>query len=100
MTGPALQPGGPMPTLTASMRHPVTALIIARDEEVNLPDCLHSIVGWCEQVLVVLDPRTTDRSRAVAEAAGATVVDHAFESFAQQRNWAVDSGAVSVIVGV
>ena len=77
------------------MRLPLTVLIIARNEEANLPDCLHSVVGWVEQVLIVLDPRTTDRSREVAEAGGAQVVEHLFEGFAQQRNWALDSGAVT-----
>ena len=47
--------GGSVPTLTAAMRQPLSVLIIARNEEANLPDCLHSVVGWCEQVLVVLD---------------------------------------------
>ena len=71
---------------------PLSVLIVARDEEVNLPDALHSVVGWASQVLVVLDPRTADRSREVARSAGADVVEHLFESQAAQRNWALDSG--------
>jgi glycosyltransferase involved in cell wall biosynthesis len=65
-------------------------LVIARDEEANLPDCMHSVVGWAEQVVVVLDPRSRDRSREVAAGAGAEVVEHLFETHARQRNWALD----------
>lgn len=69
---------------------PIGILVIARDEETNLPDAIHSAVGWAEQVVIVLDPRTKDRSREVAENAGAEVVDHLFETYARQRNWALD----------
>ncbi len=71
-------------------RLPIGILVIARDEETNLPDAIHSAIGWAEQVVIVLDPRTTDRSREVAEAAGAEVVEHLFETYARQRNWALD----------
>jgi glycosyltransferase involved in cell wall biosynthesis len=74
---------------------PVSVLIIARDEEINLPDALHSVVRWVEQVVLVLDPRTTDRSREVARELGADVVEHPFETHAAQRAWALGSGVLS-----
>jgi glycosyltransferase involved in cell wall biosynthesis len=73
------------------MKVPVSILILARDEEANLPDCLHSVRGWAQEVFVVLDPRTTDRSREVAEARGAKVVEHLFEGYAAQKNWAIEN---------
>ena len=72
-------------------RLPVAVIIIARDEEANLPDCLHSVTGWASEVVVILDPRTTDRSREVATASGARVVEHPFESYARQKNWALEN---------
>lgn len=71
------------------MSLPVEVLICARDEETNLPDCLHSVRGWVSGITVVVDPRTTDRTREIAVAAGARVVDHPFEDFASQKNWAL-----------
>lgn len=68
---------------------PVAVLVLARDEEANLPDCLHSVRGWVEQIAVLVDPRTTDATREVAVAAGAEVFEHPFESFGLQRNWAL-----------
>jgi glycosyltransferase involved in cell wall biosynthesis len=75
--------------MSESHKIPVGVLILARDEEANLPDCLHSVRGWAQRVVVVLDPRTKDRSRAVAQAAGAEVVEREFDTYAGQRNWAL-----------
>ena len=74
----------------ATKKLPLSIFIIARDEEVNLPDCLHSVCGWAGQVVVVLDPRTTDRTREIARAFGCEVVENLFENFSQQRNWTLD----------
>lgn len=71
---------------------PLSVLIIARDEALSLPDALHSVRGWAEQVVVVVDPLTTDRTREIAAERGCEVVEHPFEGFAQQRNWAMDAG--------
>ncbi len=40
---------------------------------------------------MVLDSGSTDATQALAEAAGATVLEHRFENYAQQRNVALDS---------
>jgi hypothetical protein len=75
--------------MAAERRLPVGVLILARDEEANLPDCLHSVAGWAEQVFVVLDPRTRDGSREVAQAWRAEVAEHPFTNYAEQKNWAL-----------
>jgi len=78
------------PTPDRANKLPLSVFVIARDEEVNLPDCLHSVCGWADQVVVVLDPRTTYRTREIALAFGCEVVVNLFENFSQQRNWALD----------
>ena len=69
-------------------RRPVTACIITRNEEVNLPDCLAS-VGWADEIVVV-DSRSTDRTREIAAAAGARVIERDFAGHIEQKNFAVD----------
>ena len=66
----------------------VSVLILTRNEEQNLPDCLAS-VKWCDDV-VVLDSRSTDRTVAVAKSAGVRVFERTFDDFATQRNYALD----------
>jgi (heptosyl)LPS beta-1,4-glucosyltransferase len=68
---------GPRPRLTAA--------ILARDEERNLPECMAS-VAFADEVLVVVDSATRDRSRELAAASGARVEEHPFENFAAQRD--------------
>ncbi len=72
------------------MNPPVSVLVTARDEEDELPRALASVAGWAAEVVVVVDPRTRDRTREVAGEAGATVFEHAFSSSAAQCNWGVD----------
>ena len=65
-----------------------SVLILTRNEEQNLPDCLAS-VKWCDDI-VVLDSLSTDRTVVVARNAGARVVERPFDDFAAQRNYALD----------
>jgi glycosyltransferase involved in cell wall biosynthesis len=78
------------PSAALGTKLPVSVFIMARDEEVNLPDCLHSVSGWAGQIVMVLDPRTIDRTREIALTFGCEVVENLFEGFSQQRNWALD----------
>jgi glycosyltransferase involved in cell wall biosynthesis len=65
----------------------VSVVVLAYNEEVNLPACLASLEGLaCE--LFVVDSGSSDRTREIAAAAGATVVEHPFENYSTQRNWA------------
>src|SRR3954466_8359910 len=70
-------------------RAPVCAIVLTYNEERNLPDCLASLDGWVDQLFVV-DSGSTDRTVAIAREAGAIVVEHAFEHYGAQRNWAID----------
>jgi hypothetical protein len=66
----------------------LSACIIARDEELALPDCLAS-VAFCDEIVVV-DGGSTDRTVAIAEAAGARVVRQPWLGYGAQRNVALD----------
>jgi glycosyltransferase involved in cell wall biosynthesis len=68
---------------------PVSVLVPTLDEELNLPDCLRS-VSWADELFVV-DSFSRDRTLEVARAHGAQVVQHTFESYSRQKNWALDN---------
>lgn len=70
------------------MSETITACVIAQDEEQRLPDCLASL-EFCDQVVVV-DSGSRDRTRELAAAAGAEVVENPWPGFAAQRNVALD----------
>jgi glycosyltransferase involved in cell wall biosynthesis len=63
-------------------------LIPARNEAANLPACLDSC-AFCDEVVVV-DSGSTDATAAIAERAGARVVQFAWDgSFPKKKNWAL-----------
>ena len=71
----------------------ITAIILTRNEEKNLPDCLRSLEGFARRVIVV-DSESEDRTAEIARAAGAEVLVHPFEYHARQFNWALDSTGI------
>ena len=71
------------------MSPPVSVLVPTLDEELNLPDCLDS-VAWADEVFVV-DSYSHDRTVQIARERGAHVVQHPFESYSCQKNWALDT---------
>ncbi len=75
--------------MTSSSAHRVTIIILAQDEEHNLPACFDSLAG-CDDVHI-LDSGSADRTVEIARARGITVHHNAFRGFGQQRNWAIDN---------
>lgn len=69
---------------------PVTVLILTHNEERNLGACLDSVCAWTQAVFVV-DSGSTDRTVAIAQAAGAHVVSHPFETHSKQWRWALET---------
>jgi glycosyltransferase involved in cell wall biosynthesis len=67
----------------------LSVIILTLDEEANLPLALGSLRGLNAEVFVV-DSGSTDRTLEIARAAGCHVIEHPFENYAVQRNWAFD----------
>lgn len=76
----------------AAGRPPVSGIVIAFNEEARIEGALASLRPWCDELLVV-DSHSTDRTRELAIAAGARVIEHDFESHVKQKNVAVDAAA-------
>lgn len=96
---PGAAPGGPgRGTYTARVT-PVSAVIIACNEEKKLPAALAS-VAFCDEVVVV-DGGSGDRTREIAEAAGArVVVNTPWPGFVAQRNFAVGTARHDWILAI
>ncbi|MEJ1971729.1 MAG: glycosyltransferase family 2 protein [Lacunisphaera sp.] len=67
-------------------RLPLSVVILTLNEEMRLPACLAS-VARCDDIVIV-DSGSTDRTVAIAQAAGARVLVNRFVNFAEQRNFA------------
>ena len=68
----------------------VTILILTKNEEINLPDCLQSVKGFAKRCVVV-DSFSNDRTKEIALEYGADFYEHKFENYARQFNWGLDN---------
>jgi (heptosyl)LPS beta-1,4-glucosyltransferase len=67
----------------------VAAVILTRNEETHIKDCIAS-VGWADHI-VVFDSFSDDTTVELARSAGAEVIQHPFENYARQRNAALEA---------
>lgn len=67
----------------------LAAVILTRDEEAHVRACIDSL-RWADRV-VVFDSGSEDRTVALAEAAGAEVMQNAWKGYASQRNAALEA---------
>lgn len=70
----------------------ISIVVLTFNESANIRRCLSS-VQWANDILVV-DSGSTDDTVEAALSFGARVVSRAFDSFAAQRNFALDHGAL------
>jgi (heptosyl)LPS beta-1,4-glucosyltransferase len=63
----------------------ISALVMASNEEAMLPGCL-AMLGWADEIVVLVDDSTTDRSAEIARHHGATVGVEPWRGFAAQRD--------------
>jgi glycosyltransferase involved in cell wall biosynthesis len=78
-------------TVSRLPRPPVSAVLITRNAERLLEQVLATL-RWCDEILVV-DSGSSDRTVAIAAAAGARVLHHDFEGYGPQKAWAVTQAA-------
>jgi len=86
---PAPAPAAPAQDRPPARRATVSLTMIVRDEAAHLPDCLASVQGLCDE-LVIVDTGSTDRTTAIARSFGARVFDFVWvDDFAAARNAAL-----------
>ncbi len=68
----------------------LSVAIPARNEERYIAGCIESIQGLADEVLVVLDPHSEDRTEAIGRSLGARIEVVPFVSFARLRNRCLD----------
>lgn len=68
----------------------VTFIVLTKNEEINIKDCMESIRGFAKRVVVV-DSGSTDQTVEIAKELGADIYVHPFENYARQFNWGIDN---------
>jgi len=76
----------------------ISAVIITKDEEVNIGRCLRSL-GWVNEIVVV-DSGSTDDTRQVATEAGAVVYERGWSGFGPAKAFGVKQAGSRWILSV
>ncbi|MEY5032225.1 MAG: hypothetical protein RL354_1256 [Planctomycetota bacterium] len=67
----------------------ISILILTLNEETNIGACLDALAGFDD--IVVFDSLSKDRTKEIALAKGARVVERPFDNWAAHQNWAMDN---------
>lgn len=70
------------------MKPDITAVVLTKNEEKNLPECLRRL-SWVKEIIVV-DDFSSDKSREIGQKFGAKVYKKRLVDFCSQRNWALE----------
>lgn len=85
---PAIEAAPPVSNPEAARRIPLSAVVIAYNEEDRIGDCLASL-DFCDEIVVV-DSDSIDGTREVCATAGARVLRRPFDGFRSQKQFAVE----------
>jgi len=69
-----------------------SVVIITYNEEKNIERCLQSVKDIADEI-VVIDSFSTDATKAICLNYGVKVIQHAFEGYIQQKNYALSQAA-------
>lgn len=77
----------------------ISVTIITKNEANNIEACLEAAKQVADE-LVVVDSGSTDETQALAQLMGATVLEHPFEGYVEQKNIAVDAARFEHILSL
>ncbi len=77
-----------------SERPSVAVIILTYNETLHLPRALEHIAGFAQEIFVV-DSFSTDGTVDLARAHGAHVLQHTFQNYAKQFEWALENAPIT-----
>ena len=78
---------------------PLTVVILAKNEERRIEDCLKSVIDWAQEIIVV-DDESCDSTVEISRRLGAKVLIKNMDIEGQHRNWAYAQGSNSWILSL
>ncbi|MGI9534428.1 MAG: glycosyltransferase family 2 protein [Thermodesulfobacteriota bacterium] len=72
------------------MKIKITAIILTYNEELNIENCLKSLKGWIDEI-IILDSNSTDSTLDIAESYTKKIFFHDFETHSKQWKWALEN---------
>lgn len=72
------------------LKSSVSVVVLTYNEEANIEDCLKSVQGWSDDILII-DSYSDDTTVEVARNYTDKIYSHKFKHWATQRNWALEN---------
>lgn len=72
----------------------ITAIILTKNEEQNIAECLESIKDFVERI-VIIDSGSSDKTVEIAKKYNANIFFNPFENYSKQFNWGIDNANIS-----
>lgn len=66
---------------------PISVVIITKNEERNMHDCLKSVVDWADEIVIV-DDESSDKTVEISKSYGANIYHRKMDNEGIHRNWA------------
>lgn len=77
----------------------LSAVIITLNEEQNIKRCLESVINLVDEIVIV-DSFSTDRTREISESFEVNFIEHPFEDYVKQKNYAVAKASFDHILAL
>ena len=77
----------------------LSVVIITYNEEKNIARCINSVYQIADEVIVV-DSHSIDKTKEIAIAHGAKIIEHTFERYIQQKNFALQQANYSWVLSL
>jgi len=77
----------------------VSAVIITLNEDRNIERCLASLDAIADEIVVV-DSFSTDRTEAICKNFGVRFIQHPFQGYASQKNFALQSATYDIVLNL
>lgn len=84
--------------VSGSTRKPVSVTIVAHNEAKRIGACVDS-VSWADEIIVI-DAGSTDGTREICQKRGALVLQHPWQGYAAQKNFAISKASHSWILSL
>lgn len=77
----------------------LSVTIITLNEEKNIERCIRSVQGLADEILVI-DSYSTDRTQEICEQLGVRFIQHSFEGYVVQKNYALHQATHDCILSL
>lgn len=77
----------------------ISAVIITYNEEKKIGDCLQSLQGIADEIVVV-DSNSTDKTAQIVKSFGGRFLRHSFEGYIEQKNFALTRAEYNFVLSL